>query len=487
VKRSIYFKNFTTTAATVLLSFIVLGGLFSAWSYRVILGERREAMSSAAKETLRYVSAQSRYRQTDISGFEIRMALSMISRASGFDIIIADTDGIVVSCSDDEPICPHLGKPVQSGAIESLLAGNGFTGAAFSDVYGEERYAVGAVITDRDTSGPYALGFLFVSAGTGRLSDTWRQFLSVFTLLAIAVLCVAFIFSLLTTKHQAEPINEMARAASKFAKGDFTARVSDTGRDDEIGELSHAFNAMADAMERSETRRRELVANVSHELKTPMTVIAGFADGILDGTIPPESEAKYLTVISSETRRLSRLVRSLLDVSRLNTPEGAEKTGAPFDIAELIRVTLVGILPKLEAKGMEAVPELPEEPVLVQGDKDSITQVVYNLIDNAVKFANAGSALKLSLWKQGERAFVSVEDEGETIPESDMPLIFDRFHKADRSRGVDREGVGLGLYIVKTILDRHNEDIYVTSRNGVTKFTFTMRMAQGAQKAKQLD
>jgi signal transduction histidine kinase len=477
VKRSIYIKNFISTAAIVLLSFAVLGAMFSLWSYRSLTAARHDTMAGAAREALRYIAAQSKYYGADLSGFEVRTALSMISRASGFDIIVADTGGSIVSCSDEQLACPHIGKKIRADAMQALLAGREFSGSALSDVYGERRYAVGSLILGEDFRGTYVIGYLFVSIDLAEMSYMWRRLSSNFTLLAGVVMCAAFIISLLTTKKQASAINEMARAASRFARGDFAARAAGAEREDELGALALSFNAMADAMEHSETRRRELIANVSHELKTPMTVIAGFADGILDGTIPRENEAKYLQVISSETRRLSRLVRSLLDVSRLSAAGGVPSKTETFDAAELIRVTLVGMLAKIEAKGLEAVPELPEAPVPVVGDKDAITQVIYNLLDNAVKFAREGTKLRIMLWRQGERAFVSVEDEGEPIPESEMPLIFERFHKTDRSRGGGREGVGLGLYIVKTILDRHNEDIFVASKDGVTRFTFTLRVA----------
>jgi signal transduction histidine kinase len=483
VKRSIYVKNFVSTAVTLLLSFLVLGSMFSMWSYRTLTSARRDSMAGAARETLKYLAAQNRYYGSGIADLETRMALSMLSRASGFDIIIADAEGVVVSCSDEQFICPHIGKRISEEVTRALLAGGEVSAAAFSEVYGERRFAVGSLILGEDYAGTYVEGYLFVSVGFNEMSGMWRRFSANFALLSSAVMCIAFVISLLTTKRQAAAINEMARAARRFARGDFSARAEVSGREDELGELALSFNAMAEAMERSETRRRELIANVSHELKTPMTVIAGFADGILDGTVPKESETKYLSVISSETRRLSRLVRSLMDVSRLSYAEGTEATAEVFDIAELIRVTLAGMLPKLEAKGMDISTELPEEPVSVLGEKDAVTQVVYNLLDNAVKFAREQSELRVVLWKQGERAFIAIEDEGETIPAREMPLIFDRFHKTDRSRGTYREGVGLGLYIVKTILDRHNEDIYVASKDGVTRFTFTMRIAPSPRSA----
>ena len=443
----------------------------------MIAESRRSSVEAAARETHRYVTAQSRHYGSDFSTLDVKMALSLISRVSGFDIIITNTSGDVVACSDEEVMCAHISRNVGREPIEALLSGEGYQGVAYAEVYGEERYGVGLIITQQDATGTYALGFLFVSTGMQEFSTMWRQFSSTFIMLAVLVIFVAFVVSFLTTRHQAEPLNEMARAARRFAHGDFSVRVAVPARNDEISELSQAFNGMADAMGKSETRRRELIANVSHELKTPMTVISGFADGILDGTIPPEAERKYLGVIVSETRRLSRLVRSLLDMSQLNSPEAIETRGASFDIAELIRVTLVGMFMKLESKGLEVIPELPEEPVIVQGDKDSMTQVVYNLLDNAMKFSRPSSEIRIALWKQGDRAFVSIENEGNTIPEDELPFIFDRFHKTDRSRALDREGMGLGLYIVKTILDHHNEDIYVVSEDGLTKFTFTMKIA----------
>ena len=288
---------------------------------------------------------------------------------------------------------------------------------------------------------------------------------------------MTFVVSFITTKRQAEPLKEMSLAARRFARGDFSTRVDDTGRVDEIGQLTDAFNTMADSLERSESLRRDFIANVSHELKTPMTVISGFSDGILDGTIPKEQERRYMEVISSETKRLSRLVRNMLEMSRIQSTTAEALLRGQFDISEIIRVTLLGLGGKIEAKRLDVDPELPEEPIMTRGEKDSITQVVYNLIDNAVKFAEEGSTLRVSLWKQGTKAYVSVENKGETIPADEMPLIFDRFHKTDRSRSENRDGTGLGLYIVKTILDNHNEDILVNSSEGVTKFTFTLALA----------
>jgi len=298
--------------------------------------------------------------------------------------------------------------------------------------------------------------------------------LNVFTLIAFNVMVLTFAISYVATKRQAEPLKEMAGAARRFARGDFSSRVEDNGKLDEISQLTQAFNAMADSVESAETLRREFIANISHEMKTPMTVISGFAEGILDGTIPPENETRYLRVISSETKRLSRLVGSMLDMSKFRSADVNLIRDSWFDATEVVKLALLSLDGKISERQLDVNAELPEEPIITRGDKDSITQVVYNLTDNAVKFSAPGSAINIALWKQGGRAYVSVENHGETIPKDELPHIFERFHKTDKSRSADRDGVGLGLYIVKTILDNHNEDVFVTSGEGVTKFVFSL-------------
>ena len=477
MKTSIYVKNFLSTAFIILLSFVILGGMFFTWSFRLISNEKQRSMSNAAAESVRYLAAQSLYSGFDLTSLDIKMLLSSLSSISGFDILITDLSGTVVTSSDRDLTSPYAGKTVPGDAISALSAS---PAAKYSrtttlgGVFPETRYVVGTSLVVTYNGNERVLGYIFLSSESSTMVGIWHEFAVIFVLIAIIVMGVTFIISLITTKKQTEPLGEMARAAFRFARGDFSVRVGPDTREDEIGQLIRAFNNMADSLEHSESLRREFIANVSHELKTPMTSIAGFADGILDGTIPRENEEKYLEIISSETRRLSRLVRSMLDMSQLQATDPAAIANGRFDVSEVIRVTLLSLEGKIEGKKLDAEADLPEEPVVTRGDKDSITQVVYNLIDNAIKFSAGGSTIKLALWKQGGKAYVSVENTGETIPEDEMKMIFDRFHKADRARSRNRDGVGLGLYIVKTILDNHNEDIYVTSGDGITKFVFTL-------------
>jgi signal transduction histidine kinase len=206
-----------------------------------------------------------------------------------------------------------------------------------------------------------------------------------------------------------------------------------------------------------------------------MTTIAGYTDGILDGTIPPQKSRQYLQIISDESRRLSRLVRRMLDISQI---QSLEMKMAEFDLCESMRLSLLSMEQRILQRQLDVEADIPEDSVLVLGDNDLITQVIYNLLENATKFAAPDSTLYLGLSLRGEKAVVTVRNTGHTIPVEEIPLLFERFHKSDKSRGMDKDGYGLGLYIVKTIIDQHKEKITVTSEGGVTAFSFTVQLAR---------
>jgi len=350
------------------------------------------------------------------------------------------------------------------------------TMSTLGQIYHSRRQVAGAPLAMSIGGEMRTYGYLFLTSDIASLRQEWRNFSTAFILLSLSVMVLAFVISFIALKKQSEPLDEMAKAARRFARGEFDVRVSNPGRRDEIGQLTEAFNAMADSLESSEQLRRDFIANLSHELKTPMTVIAGFAEGLLDGTIRREDETRYLNVISSETKRLSRLVKSMLEISTLGETDANHYLDNSFDISEVARLSLLSLEGEIEGKKLIVEAELPDEAIMTRGDKDSITQVLYNLIDNAIKFSSDGGVIGLELWQQDKKVYVSVANHGETIPEEELPYIFERFHKTDKSRGIDRDGVGLGLFIVKAILDSHNEDIFVTGSDGVTKFIFSLTM-----------
>lgn len=468
---SIYFKNFMATATVVIASFLVLGMAFVFMGRYFIINDARDNMEANAGEIARAATSLSRETLDD---WDMRMTLSMLSQGTGNHIFLCDEQGYVVSCSDMNLACEHMGRQVPRLYLQTvLLEGELRQMTDLSGFYRESRMVVGEPI--RSERG--VLGYVFVSKDASTIVEAYGTFIYVFFLTTLAVLSIAMLISLLFSKIMAKNLDEMALAARKYSHGDFSMRVSTDDRTDEMGALVDSFNAMADALEKSERTRQDFIANVSHELKTPMTTIAGFAEGLLDGTIPKEDEDKYLAVIADETRRLSRLVREMLDMSRMQDNLADPKTMTDFNLNETIITTLFSFENRAEEKHLDMDLKLPEDELWVRANQDSIHRVLYNLLDNAIKFAHPNSVLSVAIWKQQGKAYVSVADQGETIPPDDLPMIFDRFHKSDRSRSLDRDGVGLGLYLVKSILDAHDEDIAVTSRNGVTKFVFTLKLA----------
>ena len=283
------------------------------------------------------------------------------------------------------------------------------------------------------------------------------------------------VFLTIFTRRNTAPLRTLAKAATDFGHGQLSARVNvEENASQEIRELALAFNNMASSLEKSEYQRQEFVANISHELKTPMTTIAGYVDGILDGTIPKERHRQYLDLVSGETKRLSRLVRSMLDISRLQDRGFPPEQRTRFDLTECCGRVLITFEQSITEKQLDVQVQMPEHPVYTSANEDAITQVVYNLVDNAVKFSTQGGTLVLSVQEGGGKIYVSVQNDGPTIPPEELPLVFDRFHKMDKSRSRDRESWGLGLYIVRTLVCSHGENISVTSRDGKTTFTFTL-------------
>lgn len=471
--KSIYFRNFLATAILVFSCFLVIGIAFFFLGRGYLINDTQERLNANADEVVRTASALSR--QDTLENLNLRVTISSLANSTKSHIFITDAGGTVVSCSDNTFFCEHLYRQLDPSVTTMLsYAGKIDQFSSLFGFYPEERYVVAKPIN----SAGQLIGYAFVTSEALSLTGVFRTFIGVALSVAVAVMCIAMLMSLIYSKKMAEPLDEMARAANKFAHGDFSVRVANPDmRDDEIGSLLSSFNYMADSLEKSEQQRKEFIANISHELRTPMTTIAGFADGIIDGTIPHEQEEKYLHKISDETRRLSRLTRNMLNLAQAQSNAVDITRRTKFDISELLLKTLLSFESRATEKNLDVDPQLPEDPMMVFADSDSITQVLYNLLDNAVKFAAAGSTITLRLYKRNSKAYVSIRDCGETIPSDDLPYIFDRFHKSDRSRSLDKDGVGLGLYLVKTIIDSHGEDIAVTSRDGVTTFVFTLPLA----------
>lgn len=472
MRKSVFFRSFLVTACMLVICFVAFGVIIFVMGRSVIMQEKAESLYTNADEVKRFTEAVGT--EEELDNLVLRMNLSIIAQCTGNHILLCDENGSVVSSSDENRVSPYVGMEIDDNVLTTVREEGTYVGLTdLNGVYDGLCYVVAESI---ETSGGELMGYVIVSYPSSGFFSAWSGFFLVFIMITVAVLIVAVLLEYANARRLARPLLEMSEAAHSFARGDYSVRVTPYQREDEIGTLTEAFNVMAESLERNESKRQEFVANVSHELRTPMTSIAGFADGLLDGTIPQSEEKKYLQTISSETKRLSRLVRSMLDMSRLQ--DGSQVRMQKFDLPEMVVQTLLNFEERVNGKDMNVELNMPEGTLPVTGDLDSLTRVVYNLIDNAIKFAGKGTELVISIWKEEGRAYTRVQDTGATIPSEELPLIFDRFHKADRSRGLDKEGVGLGLYMVRQILAAHNQDIFVTSENGVTAFTFTLALAE---------
>ncbi|MCD8088507.1 MAG: HAMP domain-containing histidine kinase [Oscillospiraceae bacterium] len=472
MRKSVFFRSFLVTACMLIICFVAFGVIMFVMGRSVMMQEKAESLYTNADEVKRFTEAVGT--EEDLDNLVLRMNLSIIAQCTGNHILLCDEDGGVVTSSDESRVSPYVGIQIDDSVLITVQEEGTYVG--LTDLNGVYDGLCYVVVESIETPAGDLMGYVIVSYPSNGIFSAWSGFFLIFVMITVAVLIVAVLLEYANARRLARPLLEMSEAAHSFARGDYSVRVTPYQREDEIGTLTEAFNVMAESLERNESKRQEFVANVSHELRTPMTSIAGFADGLLDGTIPQSEEKKYLQTISSETKRLSRLVRSMLDMSRLQ--DGSQVRMQKFDLPEMVVQTLLNFEERVNGKDMNVELNMPEGTLPVVGDLDSLTRVVYNLIDNAIKFAEKGTDLVISIWKEEGRAYTRVEDTGATIPPEELPLIFDRFHKADRSRGLDKEGVGLGLYMVRQILAAHDQDIFVTSENGVTAFTFTLALAE---------
>lgn len=375
------------------------------------------------------------------------------------DTFITDSMGntILASSASAEKT---FNKNIPSDIIKQALGGQYSDTTTLGDIYDYNCYVVGVPII----IGQNKIGTVFTCVDARSISVLRADVIKMFLIAALSALLMSFWAVWLMSYKMVKPLRQMSYAANSFARGDFSQRVT-VDSENEIGQLAAAFNEMADSLSSSENTRRSFIANVSHELKTPMTTIAGFIDGILDGTIPKEKETHYLEIVSSEIKRLSRLVKSMLNLSKIDSG-GLKLKKQQFDITSVILSVLISFEQPIRDKNIQITGLENATSIFVNGDLDLMHQVAYNLVENAVKFVNQDGYIELRIWENDSNIFVSIKNSGAGISHDDINFIFDRFYKTDKSRSQDKNGMGLGLYIVKTVINLHGGDIKVSSEPG---------------------
>jgi signal transduction histidine kinase len=414
-------------------------------------------------------------------GVQIHDILNRNAENSDSVIFITDRYGKVIVKSDDPDgtvpsnVSPKVLDSVYNGAWDeySYSSLDGMFQSKYVNcirpIYIMPAHSMGDI--DEFDASSEMLGAIFICSDSRNpiLAALGSSFaMTILWIFIISIIAVYFI-----SERMTKPLKEMSRAAKSFAQGRFDVRVPVRG-EDEIAELATAFNNMAMSLEKMEENRNTFLSNVSHDLRTPMTTISGFIDGIITGAIPPSKQEHYLGIVSGEVKRLSRLVSSLLDITRLQAGE-KRLVKTSFDVCEMARQVLISCEDRIEEKSLDVQFEADEDSMNVIADHDSIHQILYNLVDNAIKFSYDNGRLELSLKQKDKKVFISVKNEGKGIPKNELPYVFDQFYKSDKSRGLDKTGLGLGLYICKTIVDRHGEEIWVKSEeNSWCEFVFTL-------------
>ncbi|MCQ2432953.1 MAG: cell wall metabolism sensor histidine kinase WalK [Clostridia bacterium] len=478
--KSVFSKYLLAFLIIIGVSFLVISGITSTLVTRYSADAKRESVNDSVEAVVSYVGESFQNSESNGDSFSrftyfnrtsLRRALSLFA-AGGEDleIFVTDERGALLLGSSGEDDRTLNAFP--ASFIETILNEGSFE--EFTDLDGlmsAKNLISARPITDKNDVG---VGAVIVCSSSRSISGLVETMMKTILASCLWVMTAAMIIVYFVSEKISSPLREMSQAAKAYAAGKFDVRVPVHGSD-EVAELATAFNNMANSLATAEDTRRSFLANVSHDLRTPMTTIAGFIDGILDGAIPQEKQPYYLELIASEVRRLSRLVSSLLDISRIQAGD-RKFTKTAFDICEMARQILISFEQRIDEKKLNIEFDCERDNMMVYADRDAIYQVLYNICDNAVKLTAPGGDYRIKIINKDKKTYVSVWNAGQGIPENDLPFVFDRFYKSDKSRGLDKTGVGLGLYITKTIIDAHNEEIWVKSVWGqYCEFVFTLQ------------
>ena len=449
-------KYLLTSMALIIISHSVLGGILFVLTERYSFAEKDSIMTKNVRQVAKLTSeVATQYDTTEYMDFYLSTVIFMATGSNSV-IIVTDEQG-EVNLTSDSTVIP-LGTQLPESMIRYVENIEYRGMSSLGNLFESKMYIVGTDI-HLDT-GTY-FGAVFSISNARGYSDLLKDIIRIFFGASVWVLALTVLGGYFMAKSLVNPLKTMSNAARSFAKGDFSVRVPVKGRD-EMSELSMAFNNMADSLATMEQMRRNFIANVSHDLRTPMTSIAGFIDGILDGTIPEQESRQYLMRVSDEVKRLSRLVKSMLEISRMEAGEN-QLNPESFDLCEVASQVVVSFENAIEEKKLDVEVDFQNDVMSVYADRDAIHRVLYNLVDNAVKFCNEKGKLEVRLSDVNHFIRCEVYNTGKGIAQADIPFVFDRFYKSDKSRGLDVKGMGLGLYIVKTIVDRSGGSIGVES------------------------
>ncbi len=473
-KGSLFKRYFGVSALIIMLGFMFIGFVMMFFVAGQWWTDKVDVLTRNAQNIAgTYTELEETDFKEENSEEIIKNALKFMHEATLSDYFITNVEGKAIYCCDSdfggERVCLYHRNLTVSDAHMQRAVNGGFSDYTTEDEFGIGKFVVAVPIKHGEEV--IAVTYAVEDAITGFLPYV-AGIVQSMTYAILLALIVVFIAMYYTTKGITTPLSEMQEVTTHFAKGEFNHRADESYKKKDFSDFAKALNKMADELRVNDESQKSFVANVSHELKTPMTSIGGFIDGILDGTIPPEEEKKYLTIVSSEVKRLSRMVVSMLNLSKI---EAGEVQLAPikYDVSSQIFDTLLSFERKIDEKHIEIRGFEDMGAVMMCADKDLIQQVIYNLFDNAVKFTPENGTISVFAQNDSEVTRVRIRNSGTGVNPEEISRIFERFYKVDKSRSYDTKGVGLGLYIVKTVINMHDGEIRATSkRDEYTEFAF---------------
>ena len=472
MRKSISVAFFSLVSTLMVLVIVLMG--FSEWVLfsNYFASDRYETLDQVVGVTQR--AAQYLVQEAELpEGDELdtlSTKLEIIGESAEAYLFFTDNDGSILIASNPEML--H-GDTVDEAVLTKAdsVDKNYHLFSTLDGVLAEKSYI--SVSEMRSERGGHS-GYLFLCSSGEQLAEFKQQFWSNFLLSACVMLLCASVLTKLLMRRLTDPLQKVTDAAQRFGGGDLSVRVEGVEGEGEVADLARTFNRMAENIQSNDNSRGQFMGNIAHELRTPMTTIKGFVDGILDGTIPPDLQNHYLQLVSEETGRLARLIQNMLDLSKLESGE-YQVNARMFNIWD----TLTGVALSAEQRINDGMIEIEgltmDEKVLVYADPDLIHQVVYNLLDNAIKFTPAGGTIRFSVERLGPEVEIAIWNSGQGISPEALPYVFQRFYKEDRSRGLHARGAGLGLNICKVLVNLSGGQIRVDSQQGEwCRFVFTL-------------
>ncbi|MBQ3890052.1 MAG: HAMP domain-containing histidine kinase [Lachnospiraceae bacterium] len=465
MKKTLYFKFLLAYIIFGVFGFIIVSSFVSQTVYQKMLKEKAASFYREANLIANTYAAD--LYKLDTSLPEVKEQIDDLDVFLSATIWIINPSGTMI-LSSKLPI--NVDETLVISGFDPTITGNSYyTTGTFFDSFDEEVLSVFAPIT-----ADYKVkGYVVIHSSIADIEKQSDDYLRVCYLLLIILFALSLIILFFFTEMVYVPLRKVTYATEQYASGNLHYEFS-IDSDDEMGYLAATLSYMASEIARSEDNQKKFIANVSHDFRSPLTSIRGYLEAMIDGTIPPEMMDKYLGIVLSETERLTKLTNGLLSLNNLNM-KGMVLDITDFDINKVIRNTVATFEGTCTAKAIQVDLVLTGDVLPVHADETKIQQVIYNLLDNAIKFSHHNSTIRIETTEKHSKVFVSVKDQGIGIPKDDQKLVFDRFYKSDLSRGRDKKGTGLGLSITKEIIMAHNEHINVISTEGVgSEFIFSL-------------